>query len=326
MRPLAAMFVAALAAAVLAAPAAANPWLERRPLNIAHQGGEHEAPSDTLYAFKRAAALGADVLEMDLHMTKDGHVVVMHDETVDRTTNGSGSVENMTLAQVKGLDAAYWFVPGPGTTHSAPASDYLFRGVATGQRPPPDGYAPNDFTIPTLREVLEEFPDVLINLELKPTTRMTGRLEPAVARLLAEFRRVDDVIVVSFLDHSLELFKAVAPRVHTATATGQAAAFWASSQGAAPGLPNPRHVALQVPTDFNGIHVLHDSFIADAHANDLAVHVWTINDEKTMRDLLAAGADGIMTDRPTMLERLLRESATARSASAPATRARPSPR
>jgi glycerophosphoryl diester phosphodiesterase len=307
MRLLATLFAAALAALVLAAPAVGNPWLERRPLNIAHQGGEIEAPSDTLYAFQRARRLGADVLEMDLHMTADGHVVVMHDETVDRTTNGTGSVESKTLAEVKKLDAAHWFVPGTGTTHSAAASDYVFRGVATGARRPPRGYRANDFTIPTLDEVLRAFPRSLINLELKPTTAMTGKLEPEVARLLEEFGRTDDVIVVSFLDHSLELFKAVAPDVHTGTATGQAGLFWASSQGAAPGLPNPRHVALQVPIEFNGIHVLHDTFIEDAHANDLAVHVWTINDEQTMRSLLAAGADGVMTDRPTLLERLLRE-------------------
>jgi glycerophosphoryl diester phosphodiesterase len=307
MRLIVTLPAAALAALALAAPAVANPWLERRPLNIAHQGGEIEAPSDTLYAFKRARKLGADVMEMDLHMTSDGHVVVMHDETVDRTTNGSGSVEDMTLAEVKKLDAAYWFVPGIGTTHSAAEDEYVFRGLATGDRRPPQRYTANDFTIPTLREVLEEFPDRLINLELKPTTGMTGRLEPEVARLLDEFGRVDDVIVVSFLDHSLELFKAIAPDVHTATGTGQAGLFWASSQGPAPGAPNPRYVALQVPIDFNGIHVLHDSFIADAHANQLAVHVWTINDEQEMTSLLDRGADGIMTDRPTLLERLLKK-------------------
>src|SRR5919109_1700925 len=162
MRLIVTLPAAALAALALAAPAVANPWLERRPLNIAHQGGEIEAPSDTLYAFKRARKLGADVMEMDLHMTSDGHVVVMHDETVDRTTNGSGSVEDMTLAEVKKLDAAYWFVPGIGTTHSAAEDEYVFRGLATGDRGPPQRYTANDFTIPTLREVLEGFPDRLI--------------------------------------------------------------------------------------------------------------------------------------------------------------------
>ena len=296
-----------------AAPAAAgplpgpdNPWLERRPLNIAHQGGEIEAPSDTLYAFKRAERLGADVMEMDVHLTADGEVVALHDETVDRTTNGTGSVEDRTLAQVKLLDAAHWFVAGIGTTHDRPAEAYTLRGIATGKRKPPRGYSANDFTIPTLREMLDEFPDRLLNIELKPTQRQTGSLELAVARLLEEYGRTDDVIVVSFLDHSLELFKAIAPHVHTATATGNAAAFFASSVGPLPGAPNPRHVALQVPQVFNGIQVLSADFVADAHANGLAVHPWTINDTAEMKSLLDIGADGIMTDRPTELERIIR--------------------
>ena len=296
-----------------AAPAAAdplpgldNPWLERRPLNIAHQGGEIEAPSDTLYAFKRAEKLGADVMEMDVHMTADGEVVALHDERVDRTTNGSGSIEDMTLAQAKLLDAAHWFVPGIGTTDDEPAEAYTLRGIATGERKPPKRYSANDFTIPTLREMLEEFPDRLLNVELKPTQRMTGRLEQEVAALLAEYGRTDDVIVVSFLDHSLELFKALAPDVHTATATGNAAAFFASSQGPLPGAPNPRYVALQVPQVFNGVQVLSEDFISDAHANGFAVHPWTINDTAEMESLLEMGADGIMTDRPTELERIIR--------------------
>ena len=126
--------------AALAAPASANPWLDRGPLNIAHQGGEHEVPSDTLYGFKTALPKGVDVLELDVHLTADGHVVALHDTTVDRTTNGSGTVEQMTLEQIKALDAAYWFVPGVGTSHSGAAADYAFRGIATGERPPPDGF------------------------------------------------------------------------------------------------------------------------------------------------------------------------------------------
>ena len=307
----------ALAVAVgLAVPAGAhaqlvadNPWLERGPLNIAHQGGEIEAPSDTLYAFKTAKRKGADVIETDVHMTADGRVVVLHDETVDRTTNGSGSVEQMTLDQVKQLDAAYWFIEGEGTVHDPgrAADDFTWRGVATGNRRPPKGFEPNDFKIPTLDEVLEAFPRTLLNIELKPTTAMTGRLEAAVAELLRRHGRSDDVIVASFNDSQVELFKALAPEVHTAPGTGQVAAFWASSQGPGPGKPNPQHVALQVPETFNGLTVVSPDFIADAHANNLAVHIWTVNEADDMRRLLRWGADGIMTDRPTLLERVLAE-------------------
>ena len=114
----------------------------------------------------------------------------------------------------------------------------VFRGVASGERPPPEGFEPNDFTIPTLDEVLTAFPDTLINIELKQSNS-TGRFEMAVADLLRKHGRVDDVIVVSFLDHSLEVFKALAPDVHTATATVQAGLFWGSSQGPLPGRAQP---------------------------------------------------------------------------------------
>lgn len=287
MRPL----LAILAVLIAAAPAAANPWLERRPLHIAHQGGEIEAPSNTLYAFDDALGKGADVLEMDVHLTADGHVVVLHDETVDRTTDGTGSVEGMTLAQVKALDAAHWFVPGCGTCHGRDPGAYTLRGEG--------------ITIPTLEEVLDRYPDVLLNVELKQTIAMTGRLELAVAELLRRFGRDDDVIVVSFLDHSILLFKAIAPEVSTATATAQVAIFKLSAEGPLPGLPNPLMHALQVPVEQSGIQVVNEDFVRDAHANALAVHVWTINDRAEMESLLALGVDGIMTDRPSVLEDVL---------------------
>ena len=306
----------ALAASLLLAPAAQaqllgeNPWLERRVLNIAHQGGEIEAPSNTLFAFKTALEKGADVLELDVHATADGELLVLHDATVDRTTNGSGRVDQMTLAQIKALDAAHWFVPGCGTCHGRPAEAYAYRGFATGERPIPEElsrFAPNDFRIPTLREVLETFPDELINIEIKATLPETTPYEGKLAALLAEFGRTDDTIVVSFLDHAVELFKLQAPSVHTATGTVQTALFWASAQGPAPGLPNPRYQALQVPIEFQGLTVVTPEFVQRAHANGLAVHVWTINDRAEMEWLIEIGVDGVMTDRPTLLEQVLGE-------------------
>src|SRR5687767_9195309 len=114
MRKLLIVLFASLVAAPIAAPVQArvadNPWLERRVLNIAHQGGEIEAPSNTLFALKTAKEKGADVLEIDVHATADRELVVLHDDTVDRTTNGTGRVDGMTLEQIKQLDAAHWFV------------------------------------------------------------------------------------------------------------------------------------------------------------------------------------------------------------------------
>ena len=111
---------------------ARDAWTDRRPLHIAHQGGESEVPSATMYALKTAIRKGADMLEVDVHATADGELVLLHDTTVDRTTEGTGNVEDLTLAEVQALDAAYWFVPGRNAVHDAPAADYALRGIRTG--------------------------------------------------------------------------------------------------------------------------------------------------------------------------------------------------
>ena len=318
MRRLHASLAAAVSLLVLGAPASAgaqslldpNPWTERRVLNIAHQGGEIEAPSNTMFAFKTAKDKGSDVLELDVHATADGELVVLHDATVDRTTDGSGRVDQMTLEQVQGLDAAYWFVPGVGTRHGRPPEDYPYRGFATGERAIPEElseFEPSDFRIPTLREVLERFPRDFVNIEIKNTAPDTEPYEETLAALLREFGRTTDVIVVSFLDHAIERFKLHAPEVSTATATGETALFWASAQGPAPGAPNPRYHALQVPIEFNGLTVVTPEFVEKAHANGFAVHVWTINDRAEMEWLIDIGVDGVMTDRPTLLEQVLED-------------------
>jgi len=317
------------AALILLVPAQAdlfspNPWTARARLNIAHQGGALEAPSNTLFAFKTALRAGAEVLELDVHATSDRQLVVIHDTTVDRTTDGAGRVDAMTLEQIKRLDAAYWFVPGEGPVRDRPGSDYIYRGIATGDRKPPPRYEPNDFTIPTLREVLETFPGTWINIEIKRTVPETAPYEQELAALLAEFGRIDDVIVVSFHDHALEAFKVFAPQVSTATGTAETAAFWGSSQRQLPGAPNPRYQALQVPIFFEGVEVVNADFVSNANANGLAVHVWTINDRETMEFLLEIGVQGIMTDRPQLLESVLEGTKPPRQKRAPSNpRARP---
>ena len=119
-----------------------NPWLVNGadPLNFAHRGGVTDFPENTLYAYSQAALAGADVLEMDVYQTKDDELVILHDLDVDRTTNGTGNVVDLTLAELRELDAAYWFVTGAGTPHDRPDEEYEFRGIATGDKAPPPGY------------------------------------------------------------------------------------------------------------------------------------------------------------------------------------------
>src|SRR5215208_4358914 len=116
------------------------------PLNLAHRGASALAPENTFEAFRLAVEDGAGGLELDVHMTRDGHIVVIHDATVDRTTNGSGAVSEMTLDELRRLDAGYNFSPDGG-----PTRPYRGRGIR----------------VPTFGEVLEEFPRVAVNIEIK---------------------------------------------------------------------------------------------------------------------------------------------------------------
>lgn len=301
------VLVAALAPATAVAGDTTNPWLDRPVLHIAHQGGEREAPSNTLYALRTAVDKGADMLEIDVHAAADGELVVVHDDTVDRTTDGSGRVDDLTVEELKELDAAHWFAEGCGACPDA--DDHPYRGYATGDRPIPDDLnaEPNDFTIPTLREVLHRFPDQLINIEIKATVPDTTPYERELAALLDEFDRADDTIVASFSDTAMALFAKQRSAVSTAPGLLQIGTFVLAAQGPLPGVRLPGHHALQVPIAYEGIPIVSADFVADAHANGLAVHVWTISDPDEMRRLLDIGVDGIMTDRPSVLAEVLAE-------------------
>ena len=269
-----------------------NPWLARRVFHWAHGAGTHEAPASTLFAMRRALANGADGLELDLHATRDGRLVVCHDASVDRTTDGHGVIADMTLEEIKRLDNAYWWVPGKEVDHdpSTPPDAYVLRGRAP---------ADPELTVPTLDEVLDAFPEVPLNLEIK---------RPGYEHLLAralEPRRRRDVIVVSFHDRAVRAFRAVAPEATTAAARRYVVRFWLGSRVGLTPRRSP-HVALQVPDRRNGIRVTDGRLVKAAHRAGLAVHVWTINDEATMDELVDLGVDGIMTNRPSVLTAVLR--------------------
>jgi len=276
-----------------------NPWLERRVLAFAHQGGAREGPSSTLWAMRRALAAGASALELDVHATSDGELVVCHDATVDRTTEGQGAIAELTLAQVQGLDNAYRFVPGEVTATGRPEGDYVLRGSA------PDD---PELRIPTLREVLTEFPAVPINLDIKQTAPEVAPYEDALARLLRDFERSADVIVASFHDGATAAFAAAAPEVCTSAGTLATAGFYravaADDDGAAAAAVRG-HVALQVPATYGTVRLVDGAFVAAAHRLGVAVHVWTIDDAAEMKELVGLGVDGIMSDVPSVLAQTL---------------------
>jgi glycerophosphoryl diester phosphodiesterase len=307
------LLIAPLPALALAAPAAGadNPWLSARVLNIAHQGGEDEFPSSTLYAFKRSVKAGADMLELDIGATKDGKVVVSHDTTLNRTTDGKGTIASHTLRRIRRLDAAYWFAKG-GYSHDRRRSAYKLRGIATGKRKPPKGYTRADFRVPTLRQVLKAFPSTPINIEIKGRTKAEDveeyvRNAEALATLLRSSPR-RDLIVVSFKQQAVDRFHQLAPAIGVAPGVDGAAAFLLGG-----GSPGDGVVAFQLPITFKlgdqTLSVTNAENVAKAHGAGYAWHTWLSDDGEspaTWRQLIDWCVDGVMTARPVAFEKLLR--------------------
>jgi glycerophosphoryl diester phosphodiesterase len=273
-----------------------NPWLERRVIAFAHQGGSYEGPSSTLAAIERALAEGATAIELDVHATADRQIVVCHDETVDRTTNHHGAICDLTLAQLREMDNAYWWIAGETVSPGRAASQYLERGQAPANR---------DFGIVTLEEVSERFPGVLLNLDLKRTDPDVEPYEELLASELRRLERRSSVIVGSFHDTAVQRFRAFAPEVATSAATGEAATFYFSMLEGVPSVPPV--CAFQVPAVYGDVRVVDERFVEAAHVAGIAVHVWTINDAGEMNELLDVGVDGLVSDRPTRLTQVLRE-------------------
>lgn len=279
----------------LPAPPRRSPWLDRRVIAYAHQGGAWEGPSSTLHAIAAALDAGATAIELDVHATSDGQLVVCHDPTVDRTTDGSGRIAELTYAELATLDNAYWWAPGADVSPGLDPGRYPFRG-----RAPED----HRFGIARLEEVLEEFPGVVLNLDIKETAPAVAPYEETLATLLHSYGRVEDVIVASFLDQATDAFSAFAPDIATSAGTGAVANFYQSVRAGEEPAPM-RHVALQVPATYAGVRLVDDAFVEAAHRAGLAVHVWTVDEEADMERLCGLGVDGIITDRPSVLAGVL---------------------
>jgi len=155
-----------------------------------------------------------------------------------------------------------------------------------------------------LRQVLERFPGVVLNLDIKQTAPLVAPYEEALARLLAEYERTDDVIVASFLDPATDTFRRFAPAVPTSAGTVATAEAWRAVQ-AGQAMPDIPAVAFQVPERQGELVVVDEQFVAAAHDAGKAVHVWTVNDTESMERLLDLGVDGIISDVPTTLCELL---------------------
>lgn len=248
------------------------------PLFFAHRGGSLLAPENTLPAFDRGVSLGADALELDIQVTRDGELVVIHDPLVDRTTNATGSVAGYTFDELRALDAGYHFTPDGGQS-------FPYRGQG--------------ITIPTLREVYERYPDKRINIDLKANDPERGH---KLWQLIQEQQAEDRTMIGSF-EHApmLRFRRLTGGRVGTSATRREIATFLAAAACRSTSWLRPAYDALQVPETHRGLRIVSPLTIGAAHRLGLDVHVWTIDDRATMERLLAWGVDGLMTDRPDIL-------------------------
>ncbi len=277
-----------------------------RPLVIAHAGGDQDYPHSTIYAYTQAAAVGADILELDVQLTADGVLIVQHDDTVDRTTETTGRVAELTLAEIKALDNAYWFLPGQWGDQTQPDEEYVFRGVRTGAVEPPEGFEPDDFSVATFKEVAQRFPNRVLDVEIKIQNTPDGEPDPstgiAAAEVLAaeitELGREQSVIVSSFNDETLAALNELAPDVATSPGLDAMLAWFLS------GVPlDPRYEVLQVPLTFEGVEVVTPELAERIHNEGRYVWVWlsgtdVVETREFYSDLLARGVDGLIAGRP----------------------------
>jgi glycerophosphoryl diester phosphodiesterase len=255
------------------------------PLVIAHQGGDGVWPGDTMYAFENAVEIGADVLEMDAHITKDGQIVLMHDEKVDRTTEGTGLIEDLTLPELKQLDAAYQWSNDEGKT-------FPYRGQG--------------IEVPTLEELFQKFSPMRYVIEIKLTQ---NPIDKPLCDLIRKYDMQDKVVIASFHDEAMQNFRKTCPEVATSASRGEVTKFVLLGKVFLSGLVAPQYQSLQPPYDPResmNIPIMTERFIRQAHAKNIAVEPWTVDNPQMMRQYIEWGVDGIMTDRPDLMIEVLK--------------------
>ena len=241
-------------------------------------------PENTLTAFERGLAAGADGVEIDVRRSRDGEMVVIHDETVDRTTGGRGLVRSMTVGELARVDAAYWF---------RPEEAYPLRGRGIG--------------IPRFTDILAAFPDSVFIVELKENDLESARLAVEAVRAA---RAVDRVMMGSFYRRPLRHVRQLEPGMPTGAATSETRTAMYLSRLRLP-LFRPKYRAFQVPESFGPTRVVTPQFVRTAHAARVPVQVWTVNDEQDMRRLLSWGVDALITDQPGLAARVVRDGSKA---------------
>jgi glycerophosphoryl diester phosphodiesterase len=252
-------------------------FVQHDMLVIAHRGGRGLWPENTLYGFSRAHKLGVDILEMDIRATADGALVALHDDDVERTTNGRGSVEDLTLERVRELDAGYTWTEDDGAT-------FPFRGQG--------------IQIPTVEEIFSSIDGARFVMEIKPPS---AEVANALCRIIRDHRMESNVLVPSFHQEAMDEFRESCPTVATGATPREALIFYQLNRFRLDFLQRPRAEALQIPPNLGRTDVLTPRFLSATRKFNIEVHVWTINDVDEMRKLVGRGVGGIMTDYPDRL-------------------------
>ena len=243
--------------------------------NIAHGTGRELLPGNTLEGALNAVAVGADIIELDVHLSEDNVVVVRHDDSIDTTTNGSGLIAAMTLAELQAYKVGF---------HE---TDY------------PDKVAPDGISIPTLESLFVALPDKRFLIELKPDDTETGI---RLCQLVLAHSLQDQVIVGSFYSSVLQKFRHLCPEVPTSLGEEEARVLVLLSWIGLGHLYNSPGYSVQLPSEYYGVKLISRSLIQAASELNLRVDVWTINDPQEMMDLIDLGVSGIITDRPDILQ------------------------
>ncbi len=253
------------------------------PVIIGHRGAAGSAPENTLTSFARALELGATILESDIHATRDGVAVLIHDSSVERTTDGRSPVAELSLAELRELDAGHHFTIDHGGS---------FPERGQGVR------------VPTLEEAFEAFPHARFNLEIKASPEA---LITRVIEWVEKFDRAERTLLTAGEDSiMLELRRQRKARNGAFAIGASTADILAVVKAALASGPAPEDVmALQIPEDFGGRPLVTPELIKFAHGAGIAVHVWTINEPEQMSRLLALGVDGLVTDHPERMAELL---------------------
>jgi glycerophosphoryl diester phosphodiesterase len=255
-----------------------------RPLVYAHRGGAALRPENTIASFDHGLSLGADGLEFDVHLSRDGVVVVHHDATLERTTNGRGRLGALTADELAQVDAGYWFSPAAMAPRKPPADpqQFPFRGKGHG--------------IPRLGKVLSRYPGIPLIIELKVN-------DPELARRtideVRQARAMDRVALGSFGWRVLRAARQYEPRIPTGASREEVRLGLYRSWVRWP-LRSTAYREFQVPERSGPTRIVSRRFINHAHRAGLPVKVWTVNDPHDMKRLLDWGVDALISDRPDL--------------------------